>query len=251
MALGLIWPQISDKKSARAAVKIGFWACALSASAFAQIPASWHQPLSQQERIQYGWGGPNTPVTALRRVPDFPKVRILAVPGDVVKKNASPNMQINAWENKMVIFVPVEMIRWLNDQQMLTFLIAHEAGHAQQEQLYGQSCYTAPNVKFSTFDVLRSLGDIAGGAATKGGSGAAESLANLKMQACEDDADARAVKLMREAGLDPSAGIRLFTKLQQLQGTYWQALAQQFTSDHSIGPVRIAHIAILAKKEAQ
>lgn len=224
---------------------------ALSAGAFAQIHASWHQPLSQQERIQYGWGSDNRPLAALRHAPDFPKVRILAVTGDVVRTNAPLDMQINAWENKMVIFVPVEMIRWLNDQQMLAFLIAHEAGHAQQEQLYGQSCYTAPNVNFSTFDALRSLGDIAGGAAAKGGAGAAESLANMRKQTCEDDADARAVKLMREAGLDPSAGIRLFTKIQQLQGTNWQAMAQQFTSNHSIGPVRIAHIAILAKKEAK
>jgi predicted Zn-dependent protease len=221
---------------------------ALSSSAFAQIPDSWHRPITQQELQWCRRVG-----VPLHQTPDWPKTP--EKPDVLILTGVQANMQINAWEKGMKIYVPVEMIRWLEqnlDQQAYAFLIAHEAGHAQQEQLYGQSCYTAPNVNFSTFDVLRSLGDIAGGAATKGGTGAAESLANMKKQTCEDDADARAVKLMREAGLDPTAGLRLFTKLQRLQGTNWQAMAQQFTSDHSIGPVRIAHIAILtAKKQAQ
>jgi hypothetical protein len=45
--------------------------------------------------------------------------------------------------------------------------------------------------------------------------------------------------------------MRLFEKLQQLHGTNWQQLAQQFSSDHSVEPVRIAHIAALMSRKEQ
>src|SRR5262249_32406190 len=40
-------------------------------------------------------------------------------------------------------------------------------------------------------------------------------------------------------------------QFQQLHGTNWQQLAQQFSSDHSIEPVRIAHIAVLISHKEQ
>ena len=43
-------------------------------------------------------------------------------------------------------------------------LLAHEAGHAKQEERYGQSCYTAGNVQFSKFDWFRTFSDVAGAA---------------------------------------------------------------------------------------
>jgi len=91
------------------------------------------------------------------------------------------------------------------------------------------------------------LANVVGGAVTGGADGALKATATIQKQACEDNADAWAVKLMREAGLDPSGGIRLFTKMSQLVNTNagWRYFTQQFTSDHSIDEVRIAHITTL------
>jgi len=210
--------------------------------ALAQIPADWHQPLGEQEKQST-----REIIEKLRQAPDFPKVERWNL---IV--NAPENSQINAWETNKQVFVPVEMVRFVkDDQQAFAFLLAHEAGHAKQEELYGQSCYTARNVRYSKFDWFRALADVAGAAATKGVTGAGTALANMQKQVCEDNADAWAVKFTRGAGFDPSAGMRLFEKFQQLHGTNWQQLAQQFSSDHSIEPVRIAHIAVLISHKEQ
>lgn len=205
---------------------------------FAQtIPEEWHQPANEQER-QFA----NRIVAALKHAPDFPKVKAWRMPVGI----RGPR-QINAWESNGVITLPVEMFRFVEDDaSALAFLLAHEAGHAKQEEIYGQSCYSAGKVKMSKFDWVRALADIAGGAATQGAGGAATALANVQKQACEDNADAWAVKFMRGAGLDPAGGIALFSKFMQLRGKPgWQHFAQQFTSDHSIDEVRIAHVTAL------
>ncbi len=201
------------------------------------IPAEWHQPLSEQER-EFA----RRIMGALTRAPDFPKLK-----GWYTPTGTRPEMQINAWEENMQITVPVEMFHFLRDDpQALAFLIAHEAGHAKQQEIYGQSCYTARNVKMSKFDWVRALADIAGGAATQGAGGAATALSNVQKQACEDNADAWAVKFMRQARIDPAGGIRFFSKLRQWNATPGlQHFVQQFMSIHSIEEVRIAHVTAL------
>jgi hypothetical protein len=77
----------------------------LSASALAQIPESWHQPISQQELLWCKKVG-----VPLHQTPDWPKTE---KPDVLIITGAQPNMQINAWERGMKIYVPVEMIRWL------------------------------------------------------------------------------------------------------------------------------------------
>src|SRR2546426_7361889 len=47
-----------------------------------------------------------------------------------------------------------------------SFLLAHEAGHAKQKEIYGQSCNAAAKFQASTFDWVGALGDIVGEAAT-------------------------------------------------------------------------------------
>ncbi len=99
------------------------------------------------------------PVAALKRATDFPKVKAW-----YMRPGTRPEIQIqnNAWEQNVQITVPVEMFRFLGDDpQAFTFLHAHGAGHAKQEEIYGQSCYTARNVKTSKFDWVRARADIA------------------------------------------------------------------------------------------
>ena len=212
---------------------------------FGQIPKQWHQPPSQEE-LQFA----GQLMRSLMQAPDFPTLK-----GWNISPGSPPEMQINAYERGKEIFLPVEMFRFLKDDPgALTFLIAHEAGHAKQEEIYGESCYTAKNMKMSKFDWVRTLGDVAGGAATKGVDGAATAAANVQKQACEDNADAWGVRFMREAGLDAASGIRLFNRLDAIsQNAGWQGLATQFFSDHSINPVRVAHITalILQKQKPQ
>jgi|SRR6267142_442312 len=202
------------------------------------IPAAWHQPLSQQEIALT-----SRVIAALKRAPNYPRVTkyqpLLGAP---------PQKQLNAWEQDMEITVPVEMFRFVErDPPMLEFLIAHEAGHAKQQEIYGQNCYTATNVEMSKCDWFRALGDVVGGAVTGGTDGALRATAILQKQACEDNADAWAVQFMREAGLDATGGIRLFTKFAELANRSggWRYFTQQFTSNHSISELRIAHIAAL------
>lgn len=206
------------------------------------VPAEWHQPLTQQE-IAFA----NEVIAALKSAPDFPRItKYHMEPGWPLEK------QINAYEQNMEITVPVEMFRLVKiDPSMFAFLLAHEAGHAKQEEKYGESCYTAGNVQFSKFDWLRTLGDVVGaalqgsrgGGARTGLSGAGDALAVMQKQACEDNADGWAVHFMRETrGADPNGGIRLFNLLSELR---WQPLTAQFTSDHSIDVVRIAHVLTL------
>jgi Zn-dependent protease with chaperone function len=219
---------------------------AITASGSAQqtIPPQWHQRLTDRERA---WT--SQVVDALRTVPDFPK---LAAPVHL-RYGVEPRMQINAWEQGREITVPVEMLRFLeSDASAFAFLLAHEAGHAKQEEMYGQSCYTAVGqYKFSTFDWTRTFADIAGaaieglrnGGARNGGAGAAEAMSIAQKQACEDNADAWGVHFLRRTrGADLNGATRFFDKLMKLE---WQSLTQQFTSDHSIDVVRIAHVAAL------
>jgi len=228
-------------------VVAGLLLSATSIIAQTTLPAQWHQRLTDRETT---WVGQI--VNALRAAPEFPK---LAAPVHL-RYGVEPEWQINAWEQNREITVPVEMIRFLQgDTQAFAFLIAHEAGHAIQEQKYGQSCYTAANVEFSKFDWFRTLTDVAGatiqGFRSDGGSaatlGAANALAIAQKQACEDNADAWAVRLMRQTrGGDASGGIRLFNKLMEHQ---WQSLSEQFTSDHSIDLVRIGHVIALIRQQ--
>ena len=206
------------------------------------IPAQWHQPLTPQETA---WA--SRMVAILKSAQDFPKVKIFHVfPG------ASPEMQFNAWEQNMEVYIPVEIFRFIeSDPNAFAFLVAHEAGHAKQEEIYGQSCYTASNVTMSQLDWDRAVRDIAGGAAAHGAAGAAHAAANAQKQACEDNADAWAVRFTREAGLDPAGGVHLFSKLMQISADLnWQPFTEQFTSDHSISEERIAHItALISQKQ--
>ncbi len=204
------------------------------------IPPEWHQALNSQE-LALASGV----TVALERSADFPKVAKYRIgPG------APPAKQINAWEQNREIWVPVEMFRFVaSDPMMLGFLLAHEAGHAKQKEIYGQSCNAAAKFQASTFDWVGALGDIVGEAATGGADGASRVGAVIQQQACEDNADAWAVKFMREAGLDAAGGIRLITKFSESNGDAgWRSLTQQFTSDHSIGELRIAHITALIRR---
>jgi len=204
------------------------------------IPPEWHQPLNQQE-LAFA----NRVTVALERSADFPKVAKYRIgPG------APPAKQINAWEQNMEIWVPVEMFRFVaSDPMMLGFLLAHEAGHAKQEEIYGQSCNAAAKFQGSTFDWVQELGDIVGEAATGGAEGASRAGAVIQQQVCEDNADVWAVKFMREAGLDAAGGIRLITKFSESnEDAAWRFLTQQFTSDHSVGKLRIAHITKLMRR---
>src|SRR5437879_5910966 len=146
----------------------------------------------------------------------------------------------------MEITVPVEMIRFLaDDPAAFAFLLAHEAGHAKQQELYG-STDKAP---MTTFDRFRSLGNIALGAKTNGASGAVAGFSNGRKQTKEDGADAWAVKFMRGAGLDVTGGIRMFAKLRGVWGGAWRS---QFAQDHSINELRIAHVtALILKGDAE
>ena len=198
------------------------------------IPPEWHQPLNQQE-LAFA----DRVTVALKRSADFPKIAKYRIgPG------APRAKQINAWERNMEIWVPVEMFRFVaSDPTMLGFLLAHEAGHAKQEEIYGRSCNAAATLQASTFDWRGALGDIVGEAATGGADGASGAGAVIQQQVCEDNADAWAVKFMREAGLDAAGGIRLITKFSQWNGDAgWRSLTQQFTSDHFINELRIAHL---------
>jgi hypothetical protein len=95
----------------------------------------------------------NQVTRALRSVPDFPR---LATPVHLQSGTKDPGWQINAWEQNRQITVPVEMIRFLeSDVSAFAFVLAHEAGHAKQEEKYGQSCYTATNIEVSKFDWFR------------------------------------------------------------------------------------------------
>jgi len=216
---------------------------AYTADVSAGLPAEWHQQLNQQEGA---WA--SQIIRVLKGVPDFPKVT-----GIVAQPGVPPQMQINAWEQGMKITIPVEMVRFLEDDpNAFAFLVAHEAGHAKQEEIYGQSCYTANNVAMSKFDWVRTLADVAGGAATGGAQGAAAATANIQKQACEDNADTWAVHFLRQTGgADPTGGLRLFSRLRQFSGfAGWKSLTEQFTATHSIDEVRIAHIsALLLRKE--
>jgi hypothetical protein len=217
---------------------LAFAILAVTPCTFAQdMPAAWHLPLTSQE-VQFA----GQVMGRLMRAPDFPKLK-----GWHVNPGSPPERQINAFEQSKEIFVPVEMFRFTEDDpSVFTFLIAHEAGHAKQEEIYGQSCYTAGSIQMSKFDWIRALADIAGGAATQGAGGATTAAVNMQKQACEDNADAWAVRFMREAGLDATGGIRLFEKLMQLPSRPgWQHFAEQFTSDHSINELRIAHVTAL------
>jgi len=175
---------------------------------------------------------------------------------------APANMQINAWEHDMQIFLPIEMFRFVwsegapglarQQSEELAFLLAHEAGHAKQEEIYKTSCYQAKNVKMDKYDHLRSLADLVGAMSTQGLKGAELSQESKQKQVCEDHADAWAVRFTREAGFDPAGGTRLFTKMSQAFGQPgWKALTQQFVSDHSVDAVRIAHISLMIKMEKQ
>ncbi|PYR29238.1 MAG: hypothetical protein DMF92_12385, partial [Acidobacteria bacterium] len=126
------------------------------------IPPEWHQPLNQQE-LAFA----DRVTVALKRSADFPKIAKYRIgPG------APRAKQINAWERNMEIWVPVEMFRFVaSDPTMLGFLLAHEAGHAKQEEIYGRSCNAAATLQASTFDWLGALGDIVGEAATGGADG--------------------------------------------------------------------------------
>jgi hypothetical protein len=207
------------------------------------VPQAWHQPITRQEFEVVG-----RIVHALQRSPEFPKVRHL-----LVFPEARSDWQFNAWEQNMTIFLPVEMLRLLENQGdplMLAFLLAHEAGHAKQEELYGTSCYAATDLKMSKFDWFRSLADVVGAGITQGWKGAGTSATILQQQACEDHADVWAVRFTREAGIDPTGGIRLsnlFTKLFQQPG--WQGVTQQFVANHSISPLRAAHVQVLIQKQ--
>lgn len=207
------------------------------------IPAQWHQPLTEQERQFAG-----RIMTALKRAPDFPRLKAC-----YIYRGAPPEQQINAWEQNMQIHVPVEMFRFLRDDPgAFAFLVAHEAGHAKQEEIYGQSCYTTRRMKMSKFDWIRTLADIAGAAATQGWAGANEALSNVQKQACEDNADAWAVRFLRQAGIDPSGGIRLFNKtFQYSQSPGWKGFLQQFTASHSINPLRVVHIVWLMSQKQE
>ena len=204
------------------------------------IPPEWHQALNQQELALA-----SRVTDALERSADFPKVAKYRIgPGAPRKK------QINAWERHMEIWVPVEMFRFVaSDPTMLGFLLAHEAGHAKQEEIYGRSCNAAATFQASTFDWVGAVGDIVGEAATGEADGASRAGAIIQQQACEDNADVWAVKFMREAGLDAAGGIRLITKFSESNGDAgWRSLTQQFTSDHSINALRIAHITALIRR---
>jgi hypothetical protein len=56
---------------------------------------------------------------------------------------------------------------------------------------------------------------------------------------------------MKEARLDPNGGIRLFNRIMSLHNIAdWHFYASQFTSDHSIEPLRIAHIeSLIAQRQ--
>jgi hypothetical protein len=210
------------------------------------IPPQWHQKLTDREKA---WA--SQIVNALRAVPEFPK---LAAPVHL-RSGVEPRMQINAWEENREITVPVEMLRFLeSDPSAFAFLLAHEAGHAKQEELYGQSCYTANNVEFSKFDWFRTLADVAGaavqgwkeGGGRAGAGGAADALAIAQKQACEDNADAWGIRFLRRTrGADLNGAIRFFDKLTDFR---WQSLTEQFTSDHSIDVVRIGHVLALIQQ---
>src|SRR5215467_5165306 len=91
--------------------------------------------------------------------------------------------------------------------------------------------------------------DIAGAGATQGWAGTATSAANIQKQACEDHADAWAVRFTREAGIDPQGGVPLLNAFAKLQQPGWLGFAQQFISDHSISALRIVHVVALINKK--
>jgi hypothetical protein len=208
------------------------------------IPEQWHQKLTDREKA---WT--SQVITALRAVPDFPK---LAAPVHL-RYGLEPRMQINASEQDRQITVPVEMLRFLEDDaSAFAFLLAHEAGHAKQEEKYGQSCYTAiGQYHFSTFDWTRTLADVVGatfegfksGGAQQGLAGTVDALAIAQKQACEDNADAWGIHFLRQThGADLNGATRFFDKLSNFR---WQSLTEQFTSDHSIDAIRIGHVMAL------
>jgi len=222
----------------------------MSESSLAQqtIPPQWHQKLTDREKA---WT--SQVVNALRAVPDFPH---LAAPVHIKYGEREPLRQINAFEEDRQITVPVEMLRFLeSDPSAFAFLLAHEAGHAKQEEKYGQSCYAAGNVEFSKFDWFRTLADVAGatvkglkdGGAREGAGGALNALGAAQKQACEDNADAWGIHFLRQTrGADLNGAIRMFNKLTEFR---WQSLTEQFTSDHSIDVVRIGHVLALIQQD--
>jgi hypothetical protein len=112
------------------------------------IPAAWHQPLTQPEGQLM-----SRVIQSLKTALDYPHVMKYHP-----LLNTPLPRQINAWESNMEICLPVEMFRFVErDPSMLEFLLAHEAGHAKQQELYGQNCYTANNVQFSKFDWFGAL----------------------------------------------------------------------------------------------
>src|SRR5947209_11806108 len=120
------------------AVTVLLFVAVNGARAFGQsVPPEWHQRITDVEKTWLG-----RVLVAIERVPDFPK---LAAPVHI-KYGTGPTRQINAWEQNHEISVPIEMIRFLKgDSSALAFLLAHEAGHAKQEDEYGESCYTTHN----------------------------------------------------------------------------------------------------------
>jgi hypothetical protein len=88
---------------------------------------------------------------------------------------------------------------------------------------------------------------VVGGAITNGAEGAAQAATVMQNRPVRTTPDAWAVRLLRQAGLDPAGGVRLSTKMFELfsQNSDWHYYTQQFTSSHSIDPVRIAHISTL------
>lgn len=256
LILGLVLIFRYNKEIGRLIMKHGMlWLTFLFAqSVSAQVPQEWHTPPNRDELMQL-----SLIVRELKQAPDLPAIKKWHL-----FHEARPDWQINAWERDMQIYLPIEMFRFIwppeegtpgpsrMAREEIAFLLAHEAGHAKQEEVYKTSCYEAKNVQMDKYDHLRSLADILGAASTNGLKGLELSQENKQKQICEDHADAWAVRFTREAGFDPSGGIRLFTKMSQAFGRPgWKGLTQQFISAHSVDAVRIAHISLMIQTKKQ
>ncbi|OFV94215.1 MAG: hypothetical protein A3H28_08430 [Acidobacteria bacterium RIFCSPLOWO2_02_FULL_61_28] len=169
----------------------------------------------------------------LQRAPDLPKAEIIVWQSPQTYMNAAADPQRHR------IYFDATLVRFLSyDPMLLAFILAHEHGH-----LLASNCQ-ASAVRLWSHLIA---GAIAGALSQKGGGtralGALSGMTNAQVRICEENADVAAVHFMREANLNPQAGIALFAKVMRL-GEPINKAAAYFIANHPVGPERMARLAL-------
>jgi Zn-dependent protease with chaperone function len=166
----------------------------------------------------------------LTRAQDLPKAQITVGQWPQTYVNA---MAQREGEGAGRIWFDKTLVRFLSsDPEGIAFVLAHEHGH-----LLASNCQASNKRLWSHL-----VGGEVAGALAGGWTGAADAMRDAQHRICEENADIDAVRFMREAGIDPTAGVRFFTRITGLEKQYNRPGAY-FMSTHPVGPERIARLA--------